>query len=144
MVNRTERIRPLQGQQDPYEALGATIGGACADLARQLLADLSQVIRASAVPTTTQVAADTSLTLGLKQVAERLNIGLTTARRLVAEGQLPSIMLTEGRRVVAVSDLEQFIERLRESQGQPPPAPPHPSPAPPSRPRLRRGREGAS
>jgi excisionase family DNA binding protein len=54
--------------------------------------------------------------LNLSQVAERLGISRTSAWRLVATGDLPSIRVTETLRRVDADDLEAWISERREQR----------------------------
>ena len=50
----------------------------------------------------------TKIALGLEEAAERLSIGNSLMRRLVAEGEIPSIKVA-GRTLVPVKALEAYV-----------------------------------
>jgi excisionase family DNA binding protein len=57
------------------------------------------------------------LLLRVEEAARRLNIGRSLAYRFIQSGQLPSVKVAGARRVL-VSDLEEFVSQLKESDEQ--------------------------
>ena len=134
--DRTE-LRHLRGQPDPYDTLSAALATDLTSLFRVFAADLQEEVKAamavSAPPPV--VAPDTAVTVSMKEAARRLDVGVTTARRLIAQNELESLWIGEGRRVVPVEALEEYVARLRASQGSVPAPSPQPcAPPEPSRP----------
>lgn len=134
VTTRPAAVPTLRHPPDPYEALGDVLGDTVANLFRQLLPDVKEVVEAAiATIPPSQVAADTMETVGMKEAARRLDIGVTTLRRIISEGLLPVLSTGEGRKVVSVTDLHEYVVALRAQA--PVPAPPLPAPSPePSRP----------
>jgi excisionase family DNA binding protein len=54
-------------------------------------------------------AGDSAVAVSLEQAAERLHLSPRTIRRLIASGELPSVVVGD-RRLVRVADLESFID----------------------------------
>ena len=50
--------------------------------------------------------------LSINEAAERLHIGQTTLKRLIADGSVRSLKIGT-RRLIAASDLDDFVVRLR-------------------------------
>lgn len=57
------------------------------------------------------------LLVNVIEASRRLSIGRSLCCRLVQSGELPSIKINGARRIL-VSDLEEFIRRLRTEQEQ--------------------------
>ena len=55
--------------------------------------------------------------LTVAEVAERLRLGRATVYRLVSSGALKTVRIGRARRV-AVHDLREFVERLRQAAEQ--------------------------
>jgi excisionase family DNA binding protein len=56
------------------------------------------------------------LLVSTAEAAQRLGIGRTLLWRLLQTGELPSMHIGD-RRLIAVADLEAFVERQREAVG---------------------------
>lgn len=50
------------------------------------------------------------------EVAERLGLGRTTVYRLIASGEIESIVIGERARRIPASAVDQYIERVRATQ----------------------------
>lgn len=55
------------------------------------------------------------LLLTVEQAAQRIGLGRSFTYMLMKQGRLPSIKIGAARRVL-VSDLEEFVQRLRQEQ----------------------------
>ncbi len=124
MTPRLDAIRSPQLQQDPYEALGAVIGTALANLFSQLAGDIEQAVdRAMASIPPAEIAADTKATLSVKEAARRLDVGLNhypaTHRGWT---KLESVWIGDGRRVIPTEALTEYVNRLRSQVPLPSPA----------------------
>ena len=104
---------------DPYDALGADLGAALANLCRHLVADITDAVDAVTAASPPVAMPDTAVAVSLKEAAARLGLGLTTVRRLASEGQLEVLPATEGRLIVPVESLTAFLDQLRASREQP-------------------------
>lgn len=132
VINRSAAIPSFRTTHDPYEARADALGDAITQLVRQAVADVREAVEAAlATVPPAEVAPDTRLTLSAKEAGARLGLSLTTIRRLIGEGDLPTVWVG-GRCLVPVTALEEFVARLKGAQGSAPAAPPQPSPPQPS------------
>jgi excisionase family DNA binding protein len=84
---------------NPYDALA----DALAAMVRQAVADA--VAQVSAAP------ADTAAMVPVPEAAARLGVGVTKTKKLIASGELRSV-LVEGRRLVSVAAIADLVSRL--------------------------------
>lgn len=59
--------------------------------------------------------AEPKILVGVEDAAKRLSVGRSLVKQLITSGELRSIKLGR-RRLVAVTDVAAFVERLREGE----------------------------
>jgi excisionase family DNA binding protein len=87
--------------RSPYDELSAAL----ASVVRQAVADAL-----AAVPPSTG-SVDTAAMVSVPEAANRLGLGVTKTKKLIASGDIPSVML-EGRRLVPVAGIESYVDQL--------------------------------
>ena len=66
---------------------------------------------------TARPSADPRLCLATDSAAERLGVGLTTMRALIASGEVESITIGR-RRLVLAESLAEYVQKRRREQGR--------------------------
>jgi excisionase family DNA binding protein len=85
----------LRGRVDPYEALAAALRGVLEEAVACALAGV------------TSAAGGEAVMVSVAEAAERLGVGTTKLRELVAQGQIPTVVVGR-RRLVPVAGLNAF------------------------------------
>jgi excisionase family DNA binding protein len=89
------------------EGMVLLLGEALIAAIRQAVADAI----ADAIGAAAPGPADTAVAVSVAGAATRLGLGTTTTKKLIAKGELRSI-LVEGRRLVPVEAIQDFVRRL--------------------------------
>jgi excisionase family DNA binding protein len=96
--------------EDPYIALAQALASVIRQAVRDGVAEAVSEILPHLAPTV-----DLTTVVDVSEAANRLGLGSTLTKKLIASGQLPSVLIGH-RRKVSLSAIEAYISRLEAEQ----------------------------